>query len=223
MYRKALMPAALAALALTVPAFAQHPAPLPSPSDVPVPVQQRIAVTAPAGSPALPASSVTLQYAPATLPVSIQPGYAGAPTTVTQPVPVPLVSGNISAMAPMPAYMSTQGAPVQTIATPQTAAVMQPAQVYTPSYYYYYYQQPYQAPVAPVAPVVAAPVAAAPVVPVMPMTVNPFSGAYTGVSGPMSNMRGEMGHVRWPYYSYRRPWYFAGQPSFNVTIPGPVW
>ncbi|MFT5094915.1 MAG: hypothetical protein ACI93T_003759, partial [Porticoccaceae bacterium] len=46
---------------------------------------------------------------------------------------------------------------------------------------------------------------------------------YTGASGPMYNARGEMGHVRYPYYSYRRPWYYSGQPSFNVTIPGPVW
>ena len=27
-------------------------------------------------------------------------------------------------------------------------------------------------------------------------------------------------HVRYPYYSYRRPWYTPGQQSFNVTI---VW
>jgi hypothetical protein len=25
-------------------------------------------------------------------------------------------------------------------------------------------------------------------------------------------------HVRYPYYSYRRPWYHAGPPSVNVSI-----
>ncbi|RMG41966.1 MAG: hypothetical protein D6725_00480, partial [Planctomycetota bacterium] len=28
------------------------------------------------------------------------------------------------------------------------------------------------------------------------------------------------GHLRFPYYSYRRPWFFPGPPRFNRTI---VW
>lgn len=100
----------------------------------------------------------------------------------------------------------------------------QQTQIYTPTFYYYYYSPPYQvnwqptmAPVAPVTPVMpVAPVAAAPY-------YNGFNAGYAGQFSPLFNARGEAGHVRYPYYSYRRPWYYPGQPSFNVTIPGHVW
>ena len=72
-------------------------------------------------------------------------------------------------------------------------------------------------PVAPVAPVVpVAPVFQAPLYDVL-------NAGYAGQFGPLFNARGEAGHIRYPYYSYRRPWYYPGQPSFNVTIPGHVW
>ena len=33
--------------------------------------------------------------------------------------------------------------------------------------------------------------------------------------GPGFYRRAEHGHFRFPYYSYRRPWYYPGQPVFN--------
>lgn len=131
------------------------------------------------------------------------------PSRVVHPMPVAPGRGSIAGVVPQ-----------QTVAATSTwAGAGQPTrqtQVYTPTYYYYYYQQPYQ--VTQVAPVYQAP---AP----NPYAYGNVAGGYSnaGRFGPMSNARGEMGHVRLPYYSYRRPWYFPGQPSFNVTIPGPVW
>lgn len=147
-----------------------------------------------------------------------QPGVAIAgPVPEAQPLPIAEVPGQYSAVAPQPALAvtNTYSQPAPTVTT-QT-------HFYTPSYYYYYYQPPYE--VQYVQP--AAPAIAAPMVPIAPVV--PFGPAMSdfGVTpmhfGSFSNARGEMGHVRYPYYSYRRPWYFPGQPSFNVTIPGSVW
>lgn len=38
---------------------------------------------------------------------------------------------------------------------------------------------------------------------------------YTYHFGPGHYRRYEHGHHRFPYYSYRRPWYYPGQPVFN--------
>ena len=128
-----------------------------------------------------------------------------------------------------PAYAAPSAFSPPTAIAPQTAVAVtntytQPAPIvttqthfYTPTYYYYYYQPPHEVQYAqPAVPVFAAPIVS--VGPVMSdFGVTPMNfGAFT-------NARGEMGHVRYPYYSYRRPWYFPGQPSFNVTIPGHVW
>ena len=238
MYRNFLTMAALAAAAgWSAQASAQYPTALPAPVAAPYTVPtQRIVTTPPNGQAVGPmvapgTRTFTVQYVPAA-PNSVTPGTAGAPTIVTQPRAIPPTAGNITAISPMPTYASTamhvpvsQPYAVTNIASAPAQAIPQNTQVYTPSYYYYYYyqqqQQPYQAPAAPMMPVASVPMV--PVVPMQPVSINPFSGAYTGASGPMYNARGEMGHVRYPYYSYRRPWYYSGQPSFNVTIPGPVW
>jgi len=235
MYRIFLTMAALAVAAgWSVQVSAQFPTALPAPvaASHTVPTQS-IATTPSAGRPVGPVvvpgtKTFTVQYVPA-VPASVAPGVAGAPTMVIQPRAIPPTAGNITAISPQPTYaMTTTHVPVAPTPYQVTNIVSQPApmipqntQVYTPSYYYYYYQKPYQAPAAPVVPVATVP--AVPVVPIQPVTINAFSRAYTGVSGPMCNARVEMGHVRYPYYSYRRPWYWAGQPSFNATIRGPVW
>ena len=127
--------------------------------------------------------------------------------TNVQPMAIPSIGGNVSAVVPQTAtaYTTTTIQPAPIVASQQ-------AQNYTPTYYYYYYQQPYQVTQM-----------AAPVVYVDPSAVAASQSGYANQFGPMTNARGEMGHVRYPYYSYRRPWYFPGQPSFNVTIDGPVW
>ena len=235
MYRNFLTMAALAAAAgWSTQASAQYPAALPAPVAAPYTVPtQRIVTTPPDArligpAPAPGTKTFTVQYVPAA-PNSVIPGAAGAPTVVTQPRAIPPTAGNITAISPQPTYATTtmhqpvaQAYPVTNIMSQPAQAIPQNTQVYTPSYYYYYYQQPYEAPAAPMVAQIA-PVQMVPVVPIQPVSIDAFSGAYTGASGPMSNSRGEMGHVRYPYYSYRRPWYWAGQPSFNVTIPGPVW
>ena len=53
-----------------------------------------------------------------------------------------------------------------------------------------------------------------------PQTYDPaanFSGAdpYTLHFGTGYYRNAEYGHHRFPYYSYRRPWYFPGHPSYN--------
>ena len=47
--------------------------------------------------------------------------------------------------------------------------------------------------------------------------LNPFAAAaYDQTFGPGLYRSGaEMGQNHFPYYSYRRPWYFPGQPSFH--------
>lgn len=42
-----------------------------------------------------------------------------------------------------------------------------------------------------------------------------YADAYTTHFGPGFYRYGESGHYRFPYYSYRRPWYFPGHPTFN--------
>lgn len=49
-------------------------------------------------------------------------------------------------------------------------------------------------------------------------TMGSGSGVAAGVLTPISNSGGL--HTRYPYYSYRAPWYYQGPPSLNVTI---VW
>lgn len=124
---------------------------------------------------------------------------------LTQGIPIPYGVAPITSAIPQPTVAVTNMYGPQPVVGQQT-------QIYTPTYYYYYYQQPYQAPAAPVAQ------------PVLFYVGDNSMGA-GGMSqfGPMMNARGEAGHVRYPYYSYRRPWYFPGQPSFNVTIDGPAW
>lgn len=155
-------------------------------------------------------------------PVTNQYPYPVVPSTIVHPIPVAPGAGSLSAIAPLPTTAATSTW-VQSAPSTQPQVTRQ-THIYTPTYYYYYYQQPYQ--VTQVSPVYATPV--------MP---NPYAygngyesygdiaGGYqaAGWYGPMMNGRGEMGHIRLPYYSYRRPWYYPGQPSFNVTIPGPVW
>lgn len=224
MYRKFLTMAAMAA-ASSWAASASAQIPVAPTAPIPAPAGQ-IVVAPPNGQPVGPVPApgtrtFSVQYVPAA-PNSVVAGPDGAPAMITQPRPVPPAAGQITAISPQPAYATTTMHVPVAPAYPVTKIVNQPVQpfppatqVYTPSYYYYYYQPPVQAPVTPVA--------AAPVVPVMPVALDTFHAGYTGAAGWMQNARGEMGHVRYPYYSYRRPWYWAGQPSFNVTIPGPVW
>ena len=154
-----------------------------------------------------PGSPVALQ---SMAPGAMAPGQAfGQPfgqVTNVQPMPIPPVAGPVSAISPQPATAYTT-----TTIQPAPIVAQQQAQTYTPTYYYYYYQQPYQV------------TQLSPVTYVDPAGVAAMQSGYANQFGPMSNARGEMGHVRYPYYSYRRPWYFPGQPSFNVTIDGPVW
>jgi len=43
----------------------------------------------------------------------------------------------------------------------------------------------------------------------------PAGDPYTYHFGPGFYRSGEYGHYRFPYYSYRRPWYYPGQPVYN--------
>jgi len=150
-----------------------------------------------------------------------QPGVVVSPTPVYSvpqppPYPMPAAGAQLTAIAPQTAVAvtNTYTQPAPTVTT-QT-------QFYTPTYYYYYYYYYYYQPpqqvqyVQPVAPMIAAPmVSFGPVMSDFGVTPMNF--------GSFTNARGEIGHVRYPYYSYRRPWYYPGQPSFNVTIPGHIW
>ncbi len=146
-------------------------------------------------------------YSPAPA-IAVPPTAFGMSPVVTQGIPIP--------PGPTPTYFTPQ----QTVALTNTYTtgsplVTQQTQVYTPTFYYYYYTPPYYVSYSPVG-------GAAPMQSMGAYDPSYFGGA-GGQLGPMSNARGEMGHVRYPYHSYRRPWYFPGQPSFNVTIDGPVW
>ncbi len=171
-----------------------------------------------------PVAGVSVWSAPAQVAVAPQALHlpaVTAPSVVVSPVP-----GANSMLATMPAQ------PVVAVTnTIPPGAVTQQAQVYTPTFYYYYYTPAAPAFAPSLQPALVAPMT--PVVPVAPMFGGPMfdvmnagyhgHAGYHGQSGPMFNARGEAGHVRYPYYSYRRPWYYPGQPSFNVTIPGHVW
>lgn len=217
MFRQAFFSlAAVAALCMSHSASAQPPvAVLAQPPMAQVPVVGPVAPVYQQPVLAAPAPGIVAAPYP-------QPTFA-APVPVASPLPPAILAG--------PGNVLTQGIPVPPQGAPLSGAIAQPTvavtnlygpqpivgqqtQIYTPTYYYYYYQQPSYVPVAPIAPMVA---------PVM--FGDPSGGMMptAGQFGPMSNARGEMGHVRYPYYSYRRPWYFPGQPSFNVTIDGPVW
>jgi len=43
----------------------------------------------------------------------------------------------------------------------------------------------------------------------------PRTDPYNYHYGPGFYRSGEYGHYRFPYYSYRRPWYYPGQPVYN--------
>ncbi|MFP6762283.1 MAG: hypothetical protein VB858_01655 [Planctomycetaceae bacterium] len=136
---------------------------------------------------------------------------------VAVPVPIPLPDQTVAVVPqanPPQAIPPAQQA-VGEVATP-VAITPQPVMAqpgfYTPTYYYYYYQPPYH---------VQSVQMAAPVIPLQP--VIPRFGVTPAYYGTFINGRGEPGHVRYPYYSYRRPWYFPGQPGIRTTIPGQVW
>ncbi|NOX56980.1 MAG: hypothetical protein GXP27_21575 [Planctomycetes bacterium] len=57
----------------------------------------------------------------------------------------------------------------------------------------------------------------------IPMIYSPvYVDAYTFHFGPGVPGAYGPGHYRFPYYSYRRPWYFPGPPVFNRNT-GLVW
>ena len=146
-------------------------------------------------------------------------GPGGSPM-VLYPNPAPPTNGGtLSAMTPQPtvAWQNTT-VPAAPMPVTQTHVYAQQPQTYTPTYYWYYYQPPYQ--VQWYAPT---PISAPHWAPGPAGAGGGGRGSSAGYFGSMSNARGETGHVRYPYYSYRRPWYYPGQPSFNVTIDGPVW
>lgn len=63
------------------------------------------------------------------------------------------------------------------------------------------------------------------------MTGSPYAGTdpyspYTGPGGVSFYQPPQTGHPRYPYYSYRAPWYYPGHPVHNWTIgsgSGSVW
>lgn len=201
---------------------------------------------------AVSASTATAQYPPATrshVAVQLQNSAAAPPIPVANGVAVPappvVINGVGPTGSPMvlypttapPTYGGTLSAvtPQQTVAVQQTFVPQAPAPIsqtqvysaqprtYTPTYYWYYYQPPYQTQYYAPVPVPQPQTHWAPApVPGTDFWTGSAPGA-SGSSGPMTNARGETGHVRYPYYSYRRPWHYHGQPSFNVTIDGPVW
>lgn len=213
MNRKAILALALAALgAACSTANAQQPlSPGPAPAFTPVVPQQAAPANPAPYAGALPdAGAGFAQQLPALQNpgIPVAPSAFGMQPVVTQGIPIP--------PGPTPQYFTPQ----QTVALTNTYTtgsplVTQQTQVYTPTYYYYYYTPPYYVSYQPVAPVA----------PMMAVGAYDLSGGggMVGQFGPMTNARGEMGHVRYPYHSYRRPWYFPGQPSFNVNIDGPVW
>ncbi len=180
----------------------------------------------------------------APLPPTVVTGPTGA---ITQGIPIPPGSGPITSAMPQPtvALTTTYGAAGPT----QQTQIYTPTYYY---YYYQPQQQQQQAQAQFTQPQFAAPQFAAPqfaasqfaqpqvpvagygyapvAAPVMYGAVdysqalpNALPPVYPQNVGSLMNARGEVGHVRYPYHSYRRPWYFPGQPSFNVTIDGPVW
>ena len=237
MHRTAILTLALAAVSGTnLSAFAQYaiqqpfpPQPAPIAGGVPYPTAQ------PANF--QPPPRPGMQAAP------LPPGMIAAPGMAAPPgmMAVPGMTGTqfMQAVAPPAAAIpivppggvlapvATQGLPISgappqyfqplpTVALTNTYTagspyVTQQTQIYTPSYYYYY--QPTQQP----QPQMAAPM----MMGFMPMMPFDMGGGGMGFGG--GGMGGGGTHVRYPYYSYRRPWYFPGQPSNHATIDGPVW
>lgn len=201
-------------------------------ASVPAPRVIATQVLAPA-----PAAATASAPVPVLTP-SVAPPIQIAPNLVVHPVPGPPVPGGVVSIAPQPATAVTTtyspvaqplpqplqqtqiyGAAPLTGPVPTTAVlpygaqpVVTQAQTYTPTYYWYYY--------TPQAQTVPAGVSATLM---MAPAATHAQSAMDSSFAPLTNARGESGHVRYPYYSYRRPWYFPGQPSFNVTIDGPVW
>jgi len=201
---------------------------------VPASAPRVIATQILAPAPAATAVSVPVPV----LAPSAAPPVQIAPNVVVHPVPVPPIPGGVVAIAPQQAtavtttynpvaqpltqpLQQTQIYGAAPLAGPAPATVALPygaqpvatqVQNYTPAYYWYYYAPPAQT-------VPASQPAAVMVAPGMPHMQSTMDPSFA----PLTNARGEAGHVRYPYYSYRRPWYFPGQPSFNVTIDGPVW
>lgn len=214
----------------TAGVMAQAPANIPGPTIVVSPGGPTMVTAAPLNPGfTAPVPGLTPSAAP---PVQI------APNVVVHPVPGPPVPGGVVAIAPQPATAVTTtynplaqpltqplqqtqiyGAAPLTGPVPATAVLpygAQPvatqAQTYTPTYYWYYYTPPVQNVPA-----------GLPATMMMAPDMTHAQSAMDPSFAPLTNARGEAGHVRYPYYSYRRPWYFPGQPSFNVTIDGPVW
>ncbi len=177
--------------------------------------QQFVAVAAPQ-----PVATVSVVGAPAQVTVTPQTLHLPAVTAPGAVVsPVPGVNSLVTTLPAQPTVAVTNTVP--------PGAMAQQTQVYTPTFYYYYYTRTYPSPAyAPaMQPVMMPPMAPfAPVAPIYDASMyDIMSGGYPGQFGPMFKARGEAGHIRYPYYSYRRPWYYSGQPNFNVTIPGHVW
>lgn len=202
MIHRAFLALALAAIGTAGPtAIAQQP-PVPGQASAIAPVAPTTAT--------VPTSAIPTLVAPANPPIAVAPSAFGMQPVVTQGIPIP--------PGPTPTYFTPQ----QTVALTNTYTtgsplVTQQTQVYTPTFYYYYYTPPYYVSYTPTSSPATAPMSVSGAYDVYGM------GGMAGQLGPMINARGEMGHVRYPYHSYRRPWYFPGQPSFNVTIDGPVW
>jgi len=180
---------------------------------------QQPAVLVAAPQPVVAAPAVAVPASVVVAPQTVALPAVGVPANVVHPVPG--VNSLSPAIRPQPTVAVTSTIPQN--------AVTQQTQIYTPTYYYYY-PVPQPAPAYPMAYPAAYPAPwqpmppAAPVAPVaQPSMYDLMNGGYPGQFGPLFNARGEAGHIRYPYYSYRRPWYYPGQPSFNVTIPGPVW
>lgn len=182
------------------------------------------------------AQNVAVQTQPATAvpPVAVSGGVAvpappvvlhgpGSPTVLYPTAAPPTNGGNLSAMTPATTVVAQQTlVPAAPAPMTQNHVYTAAPRTYTPTYYWYYYQPPYQVQYyAPTA--VPVPLSQSHWAPAPTPATDFWTGSAAGRFGPMSNARGEMGHVRYPYYSYRRPWYYPGQPSFNVTIDGPVW
>ena len=236
MHRTAILTLALAALSgSSLSAFAQsaiQPPYLPQPA----PIAAGVGYPASFQLQPQPQPQPGMQAAPLPPGMMAAPGMTGtqfmqgvAPPAAAIPIVPP--GGYLAPVAtqalPIAGSMPQYFQPLPTVALTNTYTtgnpyVTQQTQIYTPSYYYYYQGAPAQPQPAQMAPAMMG------FMPMMGFDMNGgMGGGMGGMNaspfGSMSNARGEMGHVRYPYYSYRRPWYFPGQPSFNTTIDGPVW
>ncbi|MBI1312259.1 hypothetical protein GC176_13300 [bacterium] len=208
----------------------------------------RLAVCAAAGSASVAQAQQAIVAVQNSQPVAAVTTFTtpASPVVTPQTVALPAVNVPATVVYPLPggSSLATSITPQPTVSVvstiPQQAGAQQ-TQIYTPSYYYYYYTPPqptaYSYPMNWSPPTIAS---MAPVMPAAPIGFSPWNNGFGvygvngafglpgsnlggGFGGMMFNARGEAGHVRYPYYSYRRPWYYPGQPNFNVTIPGHVW